>query len=81
MDKTSGLTLLFPHNGEREGTEAVGIQTGLVVAEEMGGGDSVEAWHVCGRSPRVAGRIYGWFTEGFDTPDLIDAKALFDELS
>ena len=25
--------------------------------------------------------IYGWFTEGFDTPDLIDAKALFDELS
>ena len=25
--------------------------------------------------------IYGWFTEGFDTPDLIDAKALLDELS
>ena len=25
--------------------------------------------------------IYGWFTEGFDTPDLKDAKALLDELS
>ncbi len=25
--------------------------------------------------------IYGWFTEGFDTPDLLDAKALLDELS
>jgi predicted ATPase len=25
--------------------------------------------------------VYGWFTEGFDTPDLIDAKALPDELS
>jgi hypothetical protein len=24
---------------------------------------------------------YGWFTEGFDTPDLKDAKALLDELS
>jgi predicted ATPase/class 3 adenylate cyclase len=25
--------------------------------------------------------IYGWFTEGFDTPDLKDANALLDELS
>jgi len=25
--------------------------------------------------------IYGWFTEGFDTPDLIDAKALLEELA
>src|SRR5712692_6174909 len=25
--------------------------------------------------------IYGWFTEGFDLPDLKDAKALLDELS
>jgi hypothetical protein len=24
--------------------------------------------------------IYGWFTEGFDTADLKDAKALVDEL-
>ena len=25
--------------------------------------------------------IYNWFTEGFDTADLIDAKALLEELS
>ena len=26
-------------------------------------------------------KIYNWFTEGFDTADLKDAKALLDELS
>jgi adenylate cyclase len=25
--------------------------------------------------------IYGWFTEGFDTKDLQEAKALLEELS
>ena len=25
--------------------------------------------------------IYNWFTEGFDTADLIDAKTLLDQLS
>jgi predicted ATPase len=25
--------------------------------------------------------VYGWFTEGFDTPDLREAKALLDELA
>ena len=25
--------------------------------------------------------IYNWFTEGFETPDLFDAKALLDELN
>jgi hypothetical protein len=24
--------------------------------------------------------IYDWFTEGFDTPNLIDAKVLLDEI-
>ena len=26
------------------------------------------------------GRIYGWFTEGFDTEDLQEAKGLIEEL-
>ena len=30
-------------------------------------------------SDRLA-RIYAWFTEGFDTRDLIDAKSMLDEL-
>jgi hypothetical protein len=25
--------------------------------------------------------IYNWFTEGFDAPDMIDAKALLDEFA
>ncbi len=25
--------------------------------------------------------VYGWLSEGFDTPDLIGAKALLDELT
>jgi predicted ATPase len=29
----------------------------------------------------ILGEIYGWFTEGFDTADLKDAKALLTELS
>jgi predicted ATPase len=38
-----------------------------------------------GRGRRTEARdllapIYGWFTEGFDTPDLREAKALLDEL-
>jgi adenylate cyclase len=30
---------------------------------------------------KMLAEIYNWFTEGFDTADLIDAKALLDELS
>jgi hypothetical protein len=29
----------------------------------------------------TAGPVYGWFTEGFDTLDLKEAKALLEELS
>jgi len=30
---------------------------------------------------RISAEIHGWVTEGFDTADLKDAKALLDELS
>ncbi len=30
---------------------------------------------------RRLAEIYGWFTEGFDTADLKEAKALLEELS
>ena len=30
---------------------------------------------------QLLAEIYGWFTEGFDTPDLQDARSLLDELS
>jgi predicted ATPase len=30
---------------------------------------------------QVLAEIYGWFTEGFDTKDLQEAKALLEELN
>ncbi|HEV8712368.1 MAG TPA: hypothetical protein VGX03_06005 [Candidatus Binatia bacterium] len=41
-------------------------------------------WHKQGKKKKarqVLVEIYGWFTEGFDTKDLQEAKALLDELS
>ncbi len=32
-----------------------------------------------GEARDVLAPVLGWFTEGFDTPDLIEAKALLDE--
>ena len=32
-------------------------------------------------APQLLADIYGWFTEGFDTEDLQEAKALLEELS
>jgi len=34
-----------------------------------------------GEARAMLSEIYNWFTEGFDTADLKDAKALLDELS
>ena len=34
-----------------------------------------------GKSSELLAPVCGWFTEGFDTLDLKDAKALLDELS
>jgi tetratricopeptide (TPR) repeat protein len=41
-------------------------------------------WHDQGKAAEardLLAPVYGWFTEGFDTADLKDAKALLDELS
>jgi predicted ATPase len=34
----------------------------------------------CAEARDLLAPIYGWFTEGFETPDLKEAKALLDEL-
>ena len=41
-------------------------------------------WQAQGRKEEarsLLSEVYGWFTEGFDTKDLIEAKALLDDLS
>lgn len=35
----------------------------------------------CKEADDLLAPVYGWFTEGFDTKDLKEAKALLDELS
>jgi len=43
-----------------------------------------QLWQKIGKKKEAQsklGKIYSWFTEGFDTPDLKQAKALLDELS
>jgi hypothetical protein len=54
------------------------------VAQGQGAKSRRRAWLVCGQGRRSEAHdrlapIYGWFTEGFDTLDLKDAKALLDE--
>jgi hypothetical protein len=41
-------------------------------------------WQRMGKAKRAKSKlakVYRWFTEGFDTPDVKQAKALLDELS
>jgi hypothetical protein len=41
-------------------------------------------WQSQGKKPearQILAEIYGWFTEGLDTRDLQEAKALMEELS
>ena len=35
----------------------------------------------CAEARDLLAPVYGWFTEGFDTPDLKEAKSLLDELT
>lgn len=34
----------------------------------------------CNEARSMLAKIYSWFTEGFDLPDLKEAKALLEEL-
>jgi predicted ATPase len=67
------------------------FRTALVIAREQGTrGYELRAatslarlWHAQGRRGEardLLAPVYGWFTEGFDTADLKDAKALLAEL-
>jgi predicted ATPase len=45
--------------------------------------DLARLWHDQGKTAEareLLTPIYGWFTEGFDTPDLREAKSLLEEL-
>jgi predicted ATPase len=89
LNRHKGQLLL--RQGHSEAAEELYLKA-LSIAEEQG----AKLWELraaasLARLRRDQGRrsearsllapIYGWFTEGFDTPDLKQAKALLDELT
>ena len=66
-------------SGARRCPPSAGEVSGATGSDEFE--SSVAATRQTCRSPPDAGRIYGWFTEGFDTPDLQEAKALLEALA
>jgi len=81
--------LLF-HDGEITGAEAC-LNKAIEIARKQSA-KSLELravmslsrlWGKQGKkakAKKLLTEVYNWFTEGFDTPDLIEAKALLDEL-
>jgi predicted ATPase len=78
-------------DGEAKTAEA-GFQDAIALAADIG----AKAWELrttislarllanqgrLGEACTMLAEIYGWFTQGFDTADLKDAKALLDELT
>ena len=47
----------------------------------LGGARLLDKHGHCDEARAILAEIYNWFTEGFDTADLKDAKTLLDELS
>ena len=84
------LTARLPHPDPAKAEES--FRTALAIAREQGTrGYELRAATSLARLWREQGRrgdardllapVYGWFTEGFDTADLKEAKRLLDELA
>ncbi len=85
-----GEVLLLLPEPERAGAEAC-FRRAIEIARGQGARwwelraavDLARLWRDQGRCAEardLLAPIYGWFTEGFDTPDLQEVKALLDEL-
>jgi tetratricopeptide (TPR) repeat protein len=71
--------------GERDFREAIGLAHGMSAKSLELRATMSLAWLLAKQGDRDEARallaeIYGWFTEGFDTADLKDAKALLETL-
>jgi predicted ATPase len=84
------LTSRLPHPDPAKAEDS--FRTALAIAREQGTrGYELRAatslarlWAEQGRRAEardLLAPVYGWFTEGFDTPDLKEAKALLEELA
>jgi predicted ATPase len=75
-----------PIEGERSYREAISVARGqnAKVLELRAATNLAQLWNNQGKRQEardLLAPVYGWFTEGFDTRDLKEAKALFDELA
>ena len=91
LHQTRAELLLHTHGRDEEAVE-VSLRQALVVAREQGAkGYELRAatrlahlWSDRGRpdaARELLAPVYAWFTEGFDTADLKEAKALLDKLT
>ena len=89
LHRTRAQLLLM--QGDEAGAEA-SLMTAIEVAryqqakswELRATTDLARLWQDQGRvaeARQMLAEVYGWFTEGFDTPDLKEAKALLEGLS
>ena len=89
LNRRKGQLLL--RQGDFQAAEEL-YRKALRIAEEQGArlwelraaASLARLWREQGRREEaldLLAPIYGWFTEGFDTADLIEAKALLDELA
>jgi class 3 adenylate cyclase/predicted ATPase len=60
---------------QRQGTKSFELRAATSLARLLAKQDRR------GEASAMLAKIYGWFTEGFDTADLIDARALLNDLS
>jgi predicted ATPase len=89
LNRLKGLLLL--RQGRTEAAEDLYRKALGIAAEQEAKLWELRAAASLGRLRRDQGRhaearellapVYGWFTEGFGTPDLKEAKALLDELA
>ena len=71
---TLGIAAVAAPQGGGEPAGDAGSGAGFAGAAEA-------RWHGCTREGLdLLALRYGWFTEGFDTRDLCEARALFEEL-
>ena len=81
--------LLLQHEDNEAEAEACFLQAIAVAQDQQAKSWELRAtlslyrlWQRMGRREEARARlaeVYGWFTEGFDAPDLREAKALLDE--
>ena len=59
LEDMEGLNARLKADKDLELTVRIGVHTGLVVAGEMGGGDTVEELAIVGETPNIAARLEG----------------------